>query len=61
MLWINGQISALPTMRDLSIPSLVSLVVSTWMLTLGLTEEENEKFEADMKVVPSAAWAFFFF
>lgn len=50
MLWINGQISAFPTMRDLSIPSLVSLLVSTWMLTLGLSKEEDEAFEAEMKV-----------
>lgn len=27
MLWINGQVTTLPTMRDLALPSLVSLLV----------------------------------
>ncbi len=36
--------------QDLAIPSLVSLVVSTFVLTLGLSKEEDEAFEAEMKV-----------
>lgn len=33
----------------------MSLVVSTFMLTLGLSDDENAKFEADMKVRPSSS------
>ncbi len=47
MLWINGQISAFPTMRDLVLPSLASLVISTFLLTLGMPDKDEE-FEAEM-------------
>eukprot|EP00898_Chlorokybus_atmophyticus_P004899 jgi/Chlat1/540/Chrsp103S08599 len=33
MLWINGQISTLPTMRDLLLPAMVSLVVPLTLMT----------------------------
>lgn len=36
--------------QDLAIPSLVSLVVSTFMLTLGISKEEDQAFEDNMKV-----------
>ncbi|EWM26670.1 Na+/H+ antiporter [Nannochloropsis gaditana] len=47
MLWINGQISALPTMRDLAVPSLVSLLISTYLLTWGIPDTDRE-FEEEM-------------
>lgn len=47
MLWINGQISAFPTMRDLVLPSLVSLVISTYLLTWGMPNSDPE-FEKEM-------------
>jgi Na+/H+ antiporter NhaD/arsenite permease-like protein len=47
MLWINGQISAFPTIRDLFLPSLVSLVISTYLLTWGMPDPDPE-FEKEM-------------
>jgi hypothetical protein len=38
MLWLNGQLTPLPTMRDLLLPSLVALVVPLALLQLGAPE-----------------------
>lgn len=40
MLWINGQISALPTMTSLFLPSFVSTVIPTLMLQQQIPEDE---------------------
>lgn len=40
MLWINGQISALPTMTGLLIPSIVSVIVSIFALTQTVPADE---------------------
>ena len=40
MLWINGQISAIPTITGLFIPSLVSVIVSLLMLQSSIPEDE---------------------
>lgn len=41
MLWINGQITALPTMTGLFLPSLVSTIIPTWMLQQQIPEESK--------------------
>lgn len=38
MLWLHGQLTPLPTMRDLVLPSLVSLLVPVAMLQLSAPE-----------------------
>jgi len=40
MLWINGQISAVPTMVNLLVPSIVSVVLSIFMLQQQIPEGE---------------------
>lgn len=39
MLWINGQISAFPTITDLFLPSLVSLLISITYLQSSIPED----------------------
>jgi Na+/H+ antiporter NhaD/arsenite permease-like protein len=43
MLWINGQITALPTMTSLLIPSMVSLVVPLALMTAFADEARGEQ------------------
>ena len=49
MLWINGQISALPTMTGLFLPSIASVLISTYFLQLQIPEgtlmDEKDKGE----------------
>lgn len=46
MLWINGQITALPTMTTLLIPSLVSLLVPLSLMTFFADEVKGEQVHA---------------
>jgi len=41
MLWINGQISVLPTMTGLFIPSIISMLVSAFFLEKSLPEDAS--------------------
>jgi hypothetical protein len=50
MLWINGQISALPTMRDLFLPSTVSLLVPLVFISQFSDEVKGEFKVEDMVV-----------
>ena len=47
MLWINGQISTLPTMRDLVVPSAVSLLVPMVLISKFADEVKGEFDEED--------------
>ena len=49
MLWINGQISTLPTMRDLVLPSAVSLLVPMLLIS-KFADEVKGDFDKDDKV-----------
>lgn len=40
MLWINGQISAIPTITDLFLPSLASVILSVFFLVKQIPESE---------------------
>lgn len=40
--------------QDLVIPSAVSLVVSTWLLTRGLDEEDDKQFAAEVAAQSAA-------
>lgn len=53
MLWINGQISALPTMTNLFLPSFVSTIVPTLMLQQQIPENEPVP-ESSSEAVPLA-------
>lgn len=53
MLWINGQISALPTMTSLFLPSFVSTIVPTLMLQQQIPENEPVP-ESSSEAVPLA-------
>ncbi|CAN8258773.1 unnamed protein product [Cochlearia groenlandica] len=55
MLWIHGQISTLPTMLDLFIPSAVSLAVP--LALLSLTSEVNDKGQDSSDVLASEKMA----
>ncbi|KAK9667119.1 hypothetical protein RND81_14G234200 [Saponaria officinalis] len=55
MLWIHGQISTLPTMKDLLIPSAVSLAVP--LALLSLTSEVNGKDQESASVLASEQMA----
>ncbi|KAK9667116.1 hypothetical protein RND81_14G234100 [Saponaria officinalis] len=55
MLWIHGQISTLPTMKDLLIPSAVSLAVP--LALLSLTSEVNGKDQESSSVLASEQMA----
>lgn len=48
MLWINGQITTLPTMRDLVFPSFVSLLVPMFLISRFADEVKGEFKEEDM-------------
>lgn len=48
MLWINGQITTLPTMRDLVFPSFVSLLVPMILISRFADEVKGEFKEEDM-------------
>jgi Na+/H+ antiporter NhaD/arsenite permease-like protein len=53
MLWINGQITALPTMTSLFLPSLVSTIIPTLMLQQQIPEDEPVP-ESSSDAVPLA-------
>ncbi|KAH9657428.1 Sodium/proton antiporter 1 [Citrus sinensis] len=55
MLWIHGQISTLPTMKSLFIPSAVSLAVP--LALLSLTSEVNRKGQESSNVLASEQMA----
>ncbi|CAI0557475.1 unnamed protein product [Linum tenue] len=55
MLWIHGQISTLPTIKDLFIPSAVSLAVP--LALMSLTSEVNGKGQDAADVMPSEQMA----
>ncbi|KAL0376080.1 UNVERIFIED_CONTAM: Sodium/proton antiporter 1 [Sesamum calycinum] len=55
MLWIHGQISTLPTMKDLLIPSAISLVVP--LALMSLTSEVNGKGQSSADVLASEQMA----
>ena len=42
MLWINGQISALPTMVNLFLPSIVSTIISIGFLSQQIPEQTGD-------------------
>lgn len=48
MLWINGQITTLPTMRDLVFPSIVSLLVPMILISRFADEVKGDFKEEDM-------------
>lgn len=48
MLWINGQITTVPTMRDLIFPSIVSLLVPMLLISRFADEVKGEFKEEDM-------------
>lgn len=50
MLWINGQVTTLPTMRDLVLPSLVSLLVPMALISRFADEVRGDFREEDMVV-----------
>jgi len=60
MLWINGQISALPTMTGLFLPSLVSVIVSAFFLQSQIPEGEQvpPKTEQSSKLAPRGKLVF---
>ncbi|KAL0387040.1 UNVERIFIED_CONTAM: Sodium/proton antiporter 1 [Sesamum radiatum] len=55
MLWIHGQISTLPTMKDLLIPSAISLAVP--LALMSLTSEVNGKGQSSADVLASEQMA----
>lgn len=55
MLWIHGQVSTLPTMKDLFLPSVVSLAVP--LALLSLTSEVNGKGQNSAEVLASEQMA----
>ncbi|XP_073123724.1 sodium/proton antiporter 1 [Henckelia pumila] len=55
MLWIHGQISTLPTMKDLALPSIVSLAVP--LALMSLTSEVNGKGQSAEDVLASEKMA----
>lgn len=55
MLWLHGQLTPIPTMRDLLLPSLVSLVVPLGMLQLWAPEFNGQS--AAGAPLPAAAGA----
>ncbi|XP_073028164.1 sodium/proton antiporter 1 [Primulina eburnea] len=55
MLWIHGQISTLPTMKDLALPSVVSLAVP--LALMSLTSEVNGKGQSAEDVLASEKMA----
>ncbi|XP_073308370.1 sodium/proton antiporter 1 [Primulina huaijiensis] len=55
MLWIHGQISTLPTMKDLALPSVVSLAVP--LALMSLTSEVNGKGQSAEDVLASETMA----
>ena len=60
MLWINGQISALPTMSGLLLPSVVSVLVSILFLQGQIPEEEPvpERAVANAELAPRGQLVF---
>lgn len=56
MLWINGQVTTLPTMRDLVLPSLVSVLVPMALIS-RFAEEVQGEFREDEMVVDDSAMA----
>jgi len=62
MLWINGNISSISTMRDLFFPSLVSLVVPLGLMTFAAKEVQGEQEEslalAESKFAPRGKLVF---
>jgi Na+/H+ antiporter NhaD/arsenite permease-like protein/CBS domain-containing protein len=60
MLWINGQISALPTMTSLVIPSLISTLIPIALLSQQLPEgkEVPENTSADVDLAPRGSLVF---
>ncbi|EPS73178.1 hypothetical protein M569_01577, partial [Genlisea aurea] len=55
MLWIHGQISTLPTMKDLVIPSAVSLIVPVALMSL--TSEVNGRAQSSTELLASEQMA----
>lgn len=60
MLWINGQVTALPTMLSLALPSLVSTIVPIWLLSQQIPEgkEVPENTSADVELAPRGSLVF---
>ena len=60
MLWINGQITALPTMTSLFLPSIVSTIVPIFMLQQQVPEDEPvpEKFTEAVGLAPRGLLVF---
>ena len=50
MLWINGNISAMETIKDLFLPSLISLLFTTAYLTTGMDDDDTE-FQKEMEAL----------
>lgn len=60
MLWINGQISAFPTMTSLFLPSVVSVILSTYLLQRQIPEDEevDEKAQEQTELAPRGKLVF---
>lgn len=53
MLWINGQVTTIPTMRDLVLPSLVSLLVPMVLIGQFSEEVKGDFSDADEVIEPT--------
>lgn len=60
MLWINGQISALPTMTSLFLPSVTSVILSVLMLQRQVPEQEvvPERVQTNTELAPRGKLVF---
>ncbi len=64
MLWIEGQISTLPTMRDLILPSMLSVIVPMAGMTAFAEELQGElaaKQARSFTIFGASCWVFDFF